>query len=54
MSEPTCTCGFRGWVKVVVVIAALLTITNGIYDGVKGFIAGLKDSASAIEHTNKK
>ncbi len=39
--------GFHGWVKWVVVIAALLTISDGVYDGVKGFINGWNRAQSA-------
>jgi hypothetical protein len=34
--------GFHGWVKWVVVIAALFTITDAIYSGTRGLIDGYR------------
>jgi Na+-driven multidrug efflux pump len=44
--------GFHGWVKWVVVIAALMTITDGVYQVVTGVIRGY--NAAQQSHAEQK
>lgn len=39
--------GFSGWVKWVIVVAALMTIAGGLYDGVKAFVNGFASGFSS-------
>ena len=43
MRETNDGCGFQGWVKWLVVIAAFITISEAVYDFVKGVGSGWKN-----------
>lgn len=42
--------GFSGWVKWVIVIAALITISNTLYDCAKAFVNGFERGYSSGSH----
>lgn len=45
--------GFSGWVKWVIVIAALMTIANGLYDLGKGLVSGFKSGSEQSAPSQK-